>query len=37
MNFYKKYTVKPDSFLVIDTTLALDNPSHFRINLLERK
>ena len=29
-------TEKPYSFLVIDTTLALDNPSRFRKNLLER-
>ena len=25
MNFYKKFTAKPYSFLVIDTTLAFDN------------
>ena len=36
MNLYKKYTPKPYSCLVIDTTLALDNPSRFRKNLLER-
>ena len=30
MNFYKKYTTKPYSFLVIDATLASDNLSHFR-------
>ena len=36
MNFYKKNNVKPYSFLVIDATLALDNPFHFRKNLLER-
>ena len=36
MNFYKKCTAKPYSFLVIDATLALDNPLHFRKNLLER-
>ena len=35
-NFYKKYTAKPYSFLVIDTTLAPDNFSRFRKNLLER-
>ena len=29
-------TEKPYSFLVIDTTLALGNPSRFRNNLLER-
>ena len=36
MNLYKKFTTKPYSFLVIDTTLASDNSSHFRKNLLER-
>ena len=36
MNFYKKCTAKPYSFLVIDATLALDNPLPFRKNLLER-
>ena len=36
MNLYKKCTAKPYSFLVIDTTLASDNPLHFRKNLLER-
>ena len=36
MNFYKKCTVKLYSFLVIDTTLASDNPLRFRENLLER-
>ena len=35
MNLYKKCTAKPYSFLVIDTALASDNPSHFRKNLLE--
>ena len=35
MNLYKKCTAKPYSFLVIDTTLALDNFSCFRKNLLE--
>ena len=35
MNLYKKYTGKPYSFLVIDATLASDNPSRFRKNLLE--
>ena len=35
MNLYKKCTAKPCSFLVIDATLALDNPSCFRKNLLE--
>ena len=36
MNLYRKSTEKPYSFLVIDTTLASDNPSRFRRNLLER-
>ena len=36
MNLYKKYTVKSYSFLVIDATLASDNPSCFRKNLLEK-
>ena len=31
-----KNTAKPCYFLVIDTTLASDNSSHFRKNLLER-
>ena len=35
MNLYKIYTAKPYSFLVIDTTLASDNPLRFRKNLLE--
>ena len=35
MNLYKKCTAKLFSILVIDTTLASDNPSHFRQNLLE--
>ena len=35
-NLYKTCTAKPYSFLVTDTTLASDNPSHFRKNLLER-
>ena len=33
MNLYKKCTAKPNSFLVINTTLASDNSSRFRINL----
>ena len=33
---FKKYTAKPHSFLVIDTTLVSDNPLRFRKNLLER-
>ena len=36
MNLYKKCTAKPYSFLVIDATLASDNLSHFRKNLLKR-
>ena len=36
MNLHKKCTTKPDSFLAIDTTLASDNSSRFRKNLLER-
>ena len=35
MNIYKKFTAEPYSFLVIDTTLPLDNSSSFRKNLLE--
>ena len=30
MNFYKKYTAKSYSFLMIDTTLASDNPFTFQ-------
>ena len=36
MNLYKKCSAKPYSFLVIDATLASDNPSRFRKNFLER-
>ena len=36
MNLYKKCTATPYSSLVIDTTLALDNPLDFRENLSER-
>ena len=36
MNLYKKSTAKPYSFLVIDVTLASDNPPRFRMTLLER-
>ena len=36
MNLYKQYTAKPYSFLIIDTTLASDNTSRFRKNILER-
>ena len=35
MNLYKKCTAKQYSFLVIDTTIASDNPSCFRKNILE--
>ena len=36
MNPYKKYTAKPQYFLVIGTTLASDNPLRFRKILVER-
>ena len=36
MNLYKKCAAKPYSFLVIDSTLASDNSSCFKKNLLER-
>ena len=36
MYLYEKCTAKSYSFLVIDVTLASDNPSRFRKNLLER-
>ena len=36
MNLYKKYTAKPHSFWVTDATLASNNSSGFRKNLLER-
>ena len=35
-NLYKKYTAKVYFFLVIDATLASDNPLPFRKNLLEK-
>ena len=35
INLHRKFTVKPYSFLVIDATLALDNPLRFRKNLSE--
>ena len=35
MNLYKKCTTKTYSFLVIDTTLPLDNSSRFRKKILE--
>ena len=36
INLYKKCTAKPYSFLVIDATLALDNPLRFIEDLPER-
>ena len=36
MNFYKKCTTKQYSFLVIDATLASNNPSSFKKDLSER-
>ena len=36
VSLYTKWTTKPYSFLVIDATLASDNPSHFKKNLWER-
>ena len=36
MDLYKKYITKPYSFLVINATLASDNPSCFRQSLLEK-
>ena len=36
VNLYKKCTAKPYSFLVIDATLASDNPLCFKKNLLEK-
>ena len=36
MKMYKKYTVKPYSFSVNDTTLPSDNPLRFRKNLFEQ-
>ena len=35
MNLYKKCFAKPYSFLVIDATVASDNPLCFRNNFLE--
>ena len=35
INFYKKCTAKLYYFLVIDNTLASNNPSRFRKDLLE--
>ena len=36
LNLYKKYNAKPYSLLVIDATLASDNPLRLRKNVLER-
>ena len=36
MNLYKRCTAKSYSFFVIDGTLASDNPSRFRKNLLDK-
>ena len=36
MNLYKHFTTKPFFFLVIDGTLASDNPLGFRKGILER-
>ena len=36
MNLYKNFSAKPYSFLMIDTTLASDDPLSFRKNLQER-
>ena len=36
MNLYKKCSATPYSFLVIDATLASENPLRFRKNLIER-
>ena len=36
INHYKKYTEKSHSFLVIDTTIAPDNPLRYRKNLTVR-
>ena len=35
MNLLKNCTAKSYTFLVIDATLASDNPSHYRKNILE--
>ena len=35
MNFYKKCTKEPYSFLTIDTTLPADNLLRFKTNLLD--
>ena len=35
MNLYKKCNAEPFPFVVIDTTLASDNPLRFRKNVLD--
>ena len=35
MNLYKNCIAKPYSFIVINASLALDNPSRYRTNLLK--
>ena len=35
-NLHKKMYCKPSSFLVVEATIASNNPSRFRQNLLER-
>ena len=37
MNFYKQCTAKPYAILVIDTTLASNNPSTFRKTCFQKK
>ena len=36
MNIYEKFTSKPNSFFIIDTSLASDNSLHFRKNFSGR-
>ena len=36
MNLYKKCTRKPYSLFVIDAAFVLDNPLHFRKNLVKK-
>ena len=36
INLYYKYTAKPYSSLVNDTSLALDSPLHFRCDLFRK-
>ena len=35
IKIYKSYTAEPYSFLVVDATLASDNPLRFRKNILK--